>query len=97
MEGIIKLNPFSFPRLKDLFIKSENNEDDPEEMEEPKKEESEDMPAWAKKLIETLKPEATKPPAEVPVPPAPQTEDEDEEDQQEAPVNPLKKLASFLW
>jgi len=88
------INVFNLNTLKDLFNFTKSDED-----EEPTKKESEDMPKWAKKLMETLAPQKQTQPEEIPVPPAPKTveeEQEQEEQEEQKQPNPLKKMWDWL-
>jgi hypothetical protein len=93
MDGVLFLPKlFNFPRLKDLFLKTEKTDDDKD------KEKKEARPSWVDELLEAVKPkqqEEQTTPQEIPLPPAPKTEEEEEEE--EAPkTNPLKKVWEFL-
>lgn len=94
MDGILKTNPFSFPKIKDLFLftKKEKDDDEPEE-----EKEGDEMPKWAKSFLDKLSPNLPQEQVQqVPTPPAPKKEEEEEEDPLEAPPNPLKKFLDWL-
>lgn len=93
MDGVLFLPKlFNFPSLKDLFLKTEETDD------EKDKDKKEGRPSWVDEIIQAVKPkeqEQQTDPQQIPLPPAPKTEDEEEEE--ETPkVSPLKKMWDFL-
>jgi hypothetical protein len=94
LEGIIKFNPFYFPKLSDLFSIIKTDEaDEPEEKENEK---GDERPEWVNELMDILKPKQEQQgTSRVPVPKV--TEPDEEEDEEPPAPNPLKKLQQWFW